>query len=153
MQDLKYKIVGKEYSGIEISSFVIENESGQIKSISLNDIVKLIRGDKILNAKCILDTDTGNYVVSINDGLDKLKEMPKNNTSLTVTARLFDNDKCVGYKVCDKNGKNYKLSILKVWELASQGCINNIKAKIINNNKVLISTDDLDISTLPIIKK
>jgi len=31
MSDTKYKVVGKEFSGIEISSMLIENEEGKRK--------------------------------------------------------------------------------------------------------------------------
>lgn len=148
-----YKIVKKQFTGIDISDLVIENKEGKHKLISKQDAIKLARGNKIENAKAILDTDSGEYLIDIENGLSSLETISKGNSlTLELKARLIVDNKCVGYKAEDIKGKTYTLSIEKVWELAEQGSVKGIQAKIINNKKSLISTDEVKLDNLPKIK-
>lgn len=153
MSDEKYKIVGKEFSGIEIISMVIENSDGKTKKISMSDIVKLARSDKLSNAHSLFNYINGDYVISFDDTLENIKNIDRSSgIHLSITARIIQNDKCIGYKAIDDKNKTYKLSIEKVWELAEKGSINGITAKIVGTHKVLLSSESVKLKDMPIVR-
>lgn len=150
MSDAKYTIVEKEFNGIEIDKLIIENNLGQRKKVKMSDMVKLARADKLNNARAILDIDTGEYILDVENGLGSLAESDRsNNLSLELTARIIEDNKCIGFKAVDSKGKAYKLTIDKIWILAEQGSVNGIIGKYIGDNKVLLSTDDKKLMDLP----
>lgn len=152
MSDTKYKVVGKEFHGIEIASMLIENEEGKRKKISMSDVVKLARGGKLSNAQSLFNYIHGNYIISFDDSLLNMETMERSGgVHLVLTARIMQDDKCIGYKALDDKNKTYKLSIEKVWELAERGSINDISAKINGDKKVLLSTGDIKLKDLPIV--
>lgn len=149
----QYKIISREIKGIETVGVVIENDDGNTKNISMDDAIKLARSDKISNAHAILDTVNGKYILCVDCGIDKLENIDRTRgIKLSLVSRLISSDnKCIGYKAQDGKGKVYKLSIEKVWELAEQGSINNIEARINNNSKILVSAEEGYLANLPII--
>ena len=148
--DNTYTIIQKQFNGLKIESVVIENDEGKKKLISIDDAVKLARKGAIKNAKALLDTDSGEYILAIENGLTSIENLDKSkNLLLSLKARLIVDSKCVGYKAEDTKGKTYTLSIEKVWQLAEQGSIKGIQAKIINNKKALVSTNELQLKDLP----
>lgn len=150
----KYNIIGKEIVlGKGINSFLLEDINGNKKKLSLQDTLKLVRSDKVSNAKVVLNTVTSEYMIDIDGGLKSLTNISdKVDKQLSILGRLVKNDKCIGYKVKDTDGNIYKLSISKVWELADNGNIKGINAKIISNKKCLISTEDVKLIDIPILK-
>ena len=152
MSDTKYKVVGKEFSGIDISSMIIENEDGKKKKIPKADIVRLARGGKLSNAHSIFNYIDGSYVISFDDSLMNIESIDRSSgIHLSLLARIIQNNRCIGYRALDGKNKTYKLSIEKVWELADRGSINDIKAQINGDKKVLISAGDIRLKDLPII--
>ncbi len=152
MSDTKYKVVGKEFNGIEIGSMLIENEEGKRKKIPMADIVKLARGGKLSNAQSLFNYIHGDYIIYFDDTLLNMETMNRSaGVHLVLTARILQDDNCIGYKAIDDKNKTYKLSIEKVWELAERGSINGISAKINGNKKVLISTGDIRLKDLPVV--
>lgn len=154
MDSGKYTIIEKEIKGIEISSLVIENSESNRKNVSLVDTIKLARGDKITNAKAIFDTSKGRYILAVDNGFKSLGNTDRTKgLKFSILGRMINSEnKCVGYKVQDAKGKIYKLSISKIWDLAEQGSINGIKAKIISGKKILLSTDDCQLHNIPVIR-
>jgi len=152
MSYAKYKVVGKEFSGIDISSMIIENDDGKRKRIPKADIVKLARGGKLSNAHSIFNYIDGSYVISFDNGLMNIESIDRSSgIHLSLVARIIQSNRCIGYRALDDKNKTYKLSIEKVWELAERGSINGIKAQINAGKKILISTGDIRLKDLPII--
>ena len=155
MENPKYKVVAKQVSGVKTVGFTIENSDGHRKNIDKSDTVKLARSGKLANAVSVYDSVNGEYLLDIENGLADLEkaDMTKG-IELKIIGRLVDDNtgKCIGYKTQDKKGKIYKLSISKVWDLAEQGSIDDLRAQIFNNSRVLIGINGLKLSQLPIIK-
>jgi len=118
----------------------------------MSDIVKLARGGKLSNAQSLFNYIHGNYIIAFDDGLINMETMERSGgVHLVLTARIMQDDNCIGYKALDDKNKTYKLSIEKVWELAERGSINDISAKINGDKKVLLSTGDIKLKDLPIV--
>ena len=152
MSEAKYKVIGKEFNGIEIGAMLIENEDGNKKKIPTSDVVKLARSGKLSNAHSLFNYLTGDYIVAFDDGLDSIETLDRSaGIQLVLTARILQDDKCIGYKAVDSKNKTYKLSIEKVWELAERGSVKDIAAKINGEKKILLSIGDIKLKDLPII--
>ena len=151
MEATKYKIISKVYSGIELIGFNLMCSDGSSKTVKPDDDIKLARVGKLRGCEAILDTSTGSYVLYIDEGYDSIETSIKEDKVMQLSCRLMDVDtnKCIGYKAIDKTGKTYRLSINKTWELASNGLIKGIKAKVYNKHKVLLSSDEIDLDKLP----
>lgn len=152
MNDNQYKVIGKEFNGIEINTFLIENIDGKQKKIPKSDLVKLARCGKLANTHSIFDYIHEDYIITFDDGLVNLDNMDRSaGIHLVLTARILQNDKCIGYKANDSKNKSYKLSIEKIWELAERGSVEGIAAKFNGNKKVLLSIGDIKLKDLPIV--
>jgi len=149
----KWKIIKKEIKNLSISAIIIENDAHETKRISLEDAITLARNDKLENAKARLNTVYGEYILDVDGGLESLESIYDNKgLNLTIICRMINSDnKCIGYKVKDDTGKTYKLSLNKIWDLASNKSINGIKAVINGDKKCIISTEDYKLSDLPVI--
>lgn len=154
MEDNQYKIISKEIKGISLVGVTIENDTGNRKNINITDATKLARGNKLSNASAKLDVLNGEYKLDIDGGLQSIEYSDRTKgLHLTLLGRLLNTDnKCVGYKAQDDKGKIYKLSISKIWELAEQGSVKGIKAKVTSGYRVLISTKECKLQSLPIFK-
>ena len=154
MEPNQYKIVAKEIKGISLIGFTIENADGNKKNISLQDAIKLARSNKISNATAKFDVLNSEYMIDIENGIDILPYSDRTKSiKLSLLGRLIGTEgKCIGYKAQDDKGKIYKLSISKVWDLAEQGSIVGIKARVSSKGRVVESTDECNLSELPIFK-
>ena len=156
MNDIvKYKIVNKSYTGIQIDSYIIENNEGKHRSISVDDTIKLARANRLSNAKAILNYHTGEYILSIDGGLHSIPDKDRSNgLCLSIIARIMDSENnCVGYKVTDGLGKYYKFTPEKVWELAEQGAIPGLEVEMSGRYKILRSSDTVRLIEIPKIDK
>jgi len=149
-----YIIKSKVVKGINIEGFEIVSTDGIRQIISNEDAIKLARSNKIENAYAVLNSDTGKYMIVFNNGLENLDSIRNTKgIKLRLVHRLVDkNNNCFGYKAIDNNGKSYKLSIGKTWELALSQSIIGIDAKIVHGVKVLKSTSDTSLADIPRIK-
>lgn len=147
----KYKILNKEFKGINIIGYTILNEEGKTKLVKLQDMIKLARVDKLEDTHAVFDASDASFVLHYIPGIVTLENSDRSNgVNLKLTARIISENKCIGYKAIDNNtNKNYKLSIEKVWELAEQGSIIGVKGTYINNKKTLISDSDNKLIDLP----
>lgn len=154
MEPNQYKIVAKEIKGVTVSGFTIENSEGTRKNVSSQDAIKLARGNKIHNAKAILNILNSDYMIDIDEGIENIPKSDRTKgLKLSLLGRLISVDgKCIGYRAQDDKGKVYKLSISKVWDLAEQGSIIGIKAKLSSKGRVLESTSECNLSELPVFK-
>lgn len=147
MSDDTYTIIEKKLAGLKVIGFNIIN-SNNIKSyITYEDCLKLVRLSKITNATLLLDILTGEYILNVENGIDNLP-IAEAITKYKILGRLIKDNKCIGYNLTDKSGKTYKISIKKVWELASNGEIEGIRGIILNKHKVIKSIDNDFIKTL-----
>lgn len=144
----KYNIIDKHISGLEITKFTLESiEDKKQASVSYEDVLKLARVGKLGNAKALLDITSGNYILDCDE---QLKDMViHKGIILKLNCRIMSNNKCVGYKAQDANGKNYKVSINKIWDMAITDAVENVEAKIIDNKKVLVGKNGFRFSSLP----
>lgn len=154
MEPNQYRIVAKEVKGISITGFTIENGDGNRKNISVQDAVKLARGSKITNASAKFNVLNSEYLIDIDGGIDSIENSDRTKgLKLSLLGRLLSVDgKCIGYRAQDDKGKVYKLSIAKIWDLAEQGSIVGIKAKLSSKGRVLESTSECNLSELPVFK-
>lgn len=150
----QYRIVAKEVKGISIVGFTIENDEGNRRNISLQDAIKLARGNKISNATAKFDVLNSEYMIDIDGGFESLEYADRTKgIKLSLLGRLIGVEgKCIGYKAQDDKGKLYKLSIAKVWDLAEQGSIIGINVKVSSKGRILESTSECNLSELPIFK-
>ena len=114
--------------------------------MSVQDTISMARLGDIDNVEAVLNTETGEYILYFKYGESSIPIESRSNV-LTPIARVFENGNCIGYKVIDKNGKQYKLSTNKVWQMAIDKQIYGIKAKLINGKRAIIS-GEIDIKTL-----
>jgi protein-disulfide isomerase len=146
MSEAKYRLVGKQFDGVEIARLIIEkiDEGSESRQpISIKNAIKLARDEKIQNAKSVYNVNTNEYLLDVRGGYGTLETIKNDsNISIELKARLITGGKCVGYKAIDNKGKIYKLSIEKVWGLAEQGAVNGVTAKFIGDKKVLIGSLD-----------
>ena len=146
----KYKIVNKVYKGIEVEKYTIENHEGKHKTVDLDTIMKLVRTNKISNARAILNPHTEEYMIAIDGGIMSLPEMSSTSgLSLQVVARIMNKGECIGYKITNGTGKYYNYSLERVWEMASKGEIPGLEAQIIGHCKALIGSELVNLSTIP----
>lgn len=146
----KYAIINKDVNNLQITGFTIENEEKKHKLVNKSDVIRLIRSGKIKNARAVLNTYNAEYEIVIEDGLKSLPDNTKNISNMTLLGRLIDtNNKCVGYKAQDSNGKIYKLSIQKVWELSTAGLVDGCTGKIIKDTKIIESDAEHRLEELP----
>lgn len=150
MDDIKYTVVEKDMNGIEIVGYTIESPTGNRKTLRTDDIIKLARGNKLSNANALLDTSCGKYILSFDNSLESMKRhIRSDNLEISILGRIINNNKCIGYKAVDNNGKKYNLTISRTWALVEQGVVKGLIAKINGTNKVLIGTDECVLEDLP----
>ena len=142
----KYKIVSKTLNGINVASYTVKSTDDETKRLSVQDTISMARLGDIDNVEAVLNTETGEYILYFKYGESSIPIESRSNV-LTPIARVFENGNCIGYKVIDKNGKQYKLSTNKVWQMAIDKQIYGIKAKLINGKRAIIS-GEIDIKTL-----
>lgn len=143
-------------NGLNVSGYLVSADDNPEKTQEVNvvDIIKLAKSKRITNAETILDVDSGEYVLSIDEGLSNIQKVRNTKGStFNILCRIVDaDDKCVGYKVTDNSGKTYRLSNRKLWDLAINNFVNDIEALIINNKKVIRSIGDNKLESLTRVK-
>ena len=146
-----FKITEKVINGFKLDGFILQDDTGKRQPVSIDTATKLARAGKILGAEALLDSDTGGYILHIEQKLGSI-ETNRNvaGRELCLTARILDeNGNCIGYKAKDHDGKDYKLSINKAWKLAVNNSIHGVKAEIVNGYKIIISTEGFRLEKLP----
>lgn len=154
---LKYKIIKRIIIGIEPIGFILLDENGNERQLKEEDVITLCKNNMVTNAEIVLDSDECKYEVVVSDEY-KIDNFIKKNKSkqVNVICRIISKDAdnkphCIGYIAKDETGKSYRLDKNKFWKLANNGSINNIKASIIGNNKILISEGNNQLKDLPTI--
>lgn len=149
----KFEVKAVIIKGIDIGGYIVaaEDDNTKTQEVNTSDIIKLAKTQKIVNAETVLDADTGEHVLSIDEGLINLERVKNTKgTKINILCRIVDeSNKCTGYKVTDNSGKTYRLSNKKVWELAVNNFIDSVEAVVINNKKIIRSKGDFKLEDLP----
>lgn len=145
----KYELVYKHLKGIYVTKYTIKRiEDGEQKDVAIGDVIKLAALGKIANATTIVDITSGENILKIDGGYSALPV--KHEVDGKLIARIVDsNNKLVGYRLKGINGKTYKMSADKAWNLAAIGCIDNAEAKIISNKRILRGCNGIHLEDLP----
>lgn len=149
---MNYRIIKKYIKGVEtVGYYVIKTDENNIETeelLKVSEVISLCRKKLVDNAELILDSDEGIYEINIlnNDDIEKVVSKPKQKDLIIVGKIISTNDEgkkfCSGYIIKDASGRQQKISIVNAWKYARSGCINNVKANVINGKKVIISTDN-----------
>lgn len=142
-----YTIVGKKLDSVEISIIAIQDTDGNVKNIKYSSAVKLAQTNELENGHAILDISTGDYILGVDGGINNIPDIEP--VHVRLAGRIMEEGKCIGYKVVDNTGKKFRLSSQKVWDLAEQGAVVGVTAKLNGENKVLIDSDICSFRELP----
>lgn len=159
---MKYRIIKKFVKGIEIVGYVVVKKTlqddgsilEQEEILKTSDILSLCNRKLVENAELILDSDTAEYDIYIEDfeTLETVVSKPKQKDLNLVGKQIITNEdgkkQCIGYIVKDSNGRQQKINSLNAWKYAKNNCINNVRATIINNKKALISVGEQPLDKL-----
>lgn len=112
------------------------------KMVVTKDILKIIKKGEVENTQIIDGT------VCFIGGMQDIEIVTQySNKQFTLLNRLVNEDnKCIGYKVKDGNGRVLRVSLNKAWELAKLQALTDVDAKIISGIKSLIGVGDLRLS-------
>jgi len=144
------RVVSRVVNLISTDGFIVETEGGKSQPIDKANTIKLAKSGKLSNVEVVLG-ENGEDLLLIDEGMSQLPSIRNTlGEKLTLAYRIVDADgKCIGYKVSNGKGQLKKLSIKKVWELAVNDHIDNVKAYISNNKLVISSINNFRLSDLP----
>mgnify|MGYP000844166138 CR=1 FL=1 len=132
---MKYKVLGKYINGIEITGYGLIGEDGNTLKVKLSDFQEMVKNNLVEGFKHI-STETKDYVIP-RDGLESKIEV-LNTKQFKIKDRVVDKDgHLIGYKVTDSDNAELTLSKGKVWELAFEGTLEDVRASYIEENDIL----------------
>lgn len=110
------------------------------KNIPIEKVEEYVKHGKIENAEIV-------------EGYIRVKEnLPVEflgpNIRLQIEKKLEHEGKFVGYKAKDQKGKEYKLTIEKIWVLAVSGKVEGIKAGVLKSGEKVILSGETDLGSL-----
>ena len=139
---MKYLIKRAIITNGEIAGYEILDISGKSTNIRVADMVQLIhRG--LADGTVVKDLDGEDHIIF--KEIDEQEEEAR----YIVEYRMIKNNSLVGY-IC-KRDEQKKLSPSKLWELAAKGCVDGVKAVIINNTPTLIS-DTIKLNEIAVLR-
>lgn len=131
-------------SGEIIGYNVIDPNGKQVK-LTYKDTLTLI--DKgVTDCKTVKDIQNVKHIYFKNKP-NPLVETQDDGATYKIEAKIYQNGKLVKYRCSNSFGESKRLKPSKVWELASLGKVQGIKAATINNKMVLLS-DGTDLSSI-----
>ena len=138
------KIITKCFSGIDVIAFIVEYTNGIRKTLRKDDVIKLAKMNKIENAGVVLDVDTNEFRLVLEDDNIDCVDLISSRSKFKFKGRVIKDDEqgAVGIKIEDKAQNEYTVSLQKAWELALYSSIDIIKARIINGKKYISYEDD-----------
>lgn len=133
---MTYEIKERLLNGLETAGYVLLNgENGAEKVLKTSDVMKLAEAGMVQGASVV--KAGGEKYLDI-EGYGKIPVVRKlKNDSLEIVYRVIKDNKCVAYMCRDLNGKNYRLPVESVWEMAYSGRIKNAEASVFKGTKVL----------------
>lgn len=134
MINMKYSLSSPILSNGDIIGYKLIDQSGEVKRARLENIKQLVDKGMITNAEVVTD-DNGNIHVVLTDSL---ADDPEKSERYTVEYRIIQGDKVKSYRCRDNEGNVRNFTLDKIWELAADGCVNNIEAKVINSKRALV---------------
>jgi len=134
-----YTLIGKSFDKVNICAYRIKDINGKEINVSVEDAIKLASKKSITNAECFVVDGEKKLVVK--EGIHSLETINLNEKIRIILKCRIINEQgdCIAYKATDIQGRNLKITTDKVWELALNGCIENVEATIINGVRALES--------------
>lgn len=140
---MKYIIVKPIINKANIVGYEVVDSCGEVKRFKLADLYKLIEAG-LVDCKIVNDFDGNKHI------LYDVNRCPHLEDVYYIKSRIVNNGELVGY-VCKLKDTEYKLTPTRLWELASENRVANIKAIVINNRPV-INGDGLDMEYIDTIE-
>lgn len=143
----EFRIVGKYIQGLSITGYMVENvETSKKKLLKTDDVIKLTEANKVCDAS--VEKFDGKKYLYIKQDISTIEDIENSKNNMEIIYRILNKSKvCIGYMCKDNNGKSYKLSRNKAWELAYKNSIKNAKAIVCNGVKAL-QGNGIDLGTL-----
>ena len=142
---IKCKITGKYYMGLNLVAYRLQMENGDEKVIKVADIKNALQiGNKysIENAELINDIDIDNYVIVLKDKVPVIDiNESKRHAYKFVEKGIRDGQQGI-YMIYTKENKKNFCTMQEAWEYAALGLIDGIEAKIINDKKFIVYSDN-----------
>lgn len=136
-----YKLTGKYMNWGKVIALQIESDDKVGKLVKIEDVQELIRRGQI-NGCSLIEYKNQVYIKS---EYTKIAELPfidiANSNKFKLSGKIVREGKTIGYTVTDDKGKVYRFSSIKVWDMARQNIIDNVKAYVLKDNKVLVGLD------------
>lgn len=138
----RYSVVKKYIDGVAITGYYLVDPKGDERLLKSDDVLKLAKQKKISNASVVLDADKSEWVLCVDGGINGLETVyKKQSKKFRVQGRIINSlGDCTGYILRDENDKAMKASLKKVWELAHNGTIQDIKGGICKGYKIIQGT-------------
>lgn len=133
----EFRIVGKYIQGLSITGYMVENiETSKKKLLKTADVIKLAEANKIYDAN--VEEFDGKKYLYIKQDINTIEDIENSKNNMEIIYRILDkSNMCIGYMCKDNNGKSYKISRNKAWELAYNNSIKNVKAIVCKGIKAL----------------
>lgn len=157
-----YEVVGRYNRNYEVVGFCVKDEQENMHQHSKEHIIKLAKQGCISNMK-VESLNGKDYLIGVGQRISELpildartnKPIGNQNDDASETlkaiGKIIEDGELKGLVVQSNDGKTYRISKKKAWELAISHLLSNIKAQISNGVKV-ITGDGYTISELPIIQ-
>lgn len=138
----RYGLIGKTVNNGNIIGYFIIDSSGKQMLISKDKTMQLARNQMITNWEAVLDDDNEYHLYNERLSIKDLPNMVKEDyDNLKPVAKLFKDNKVIGYSCIDNNGIKHNYSISKFWEFIKLGLVENVRAYKYGNRRVIISKD------------
>lgn len=154
MNESTYIIINKVVDLLDIIGYTIKDQDNKLKFVNSLDVIRLARDSKIRNARAVMDIDTGQYILKVENGLENLNTVCKDTDSkLKITGRLMsDSGDCNGYTATDCDSNVLNLSINEAWELAVNNKIEDVEGIIYNGKKIIRGINNFTFANISKIK-
>lgn len=158
-----FKVTGAKRKKLSVTKYEIESTSSQeIRLVGKAELIRMIKDGEIENAELALDIEEMKHEISINGGIRSLRRVEeKADNKYDVTYRILSTENLkdgerqkyglIGYVIKGEDGKQYRIDKNKLYELAVNGCLNNVEARAIYGVKVLVSTKEIKLADLPFV--
>lgn len=157
-----YELTGTFILNCEIVGYAVKDENGETLNFSREHVIKLSKQGLFSNVK-VSPYNGKDYIVGVGVRLSQLpffdaktnklidEQGGESGSTMKVIGRIVADGETTGYVVQDKDGKQYKLSKKKAWELSMHHLISNTKIQLSNGVKV-ITGDGFSLSSLPVMQ-
>lgn len=130
----QYKVKSPIILDGSLIGIICDCTDGKEYKLKISDAYYLIENGLIPDCEVVKDSEGNKHIYS-EKSLSKLNYI--DDTKYTLSCRLIQNGKVIGYRCVDEFGAVKKFKPSKFCDLASTGCITNVRAKLVNNRFAL----------------